>query len=72
MGEPHHAADDTGVFGCPATVANLCPAVLEAHLHHTLRYRETPLACGDHGPQTHFLNMIFLPLHLREREGEMY
>lgn len=64
VGEPHHTTDDARVFGGPPLVAHLRPAVLVAHLHHALCYRQPALSTDDHRTQAHFFDVVFIHIHL--------
>jgi len=60
--EAHHATDDATVLAVPALVADLCPAILVAHLHDTLCHRQLLPGPGHHRPQADLLHVALLGL----------
>lgn len=68
MREPQHATDHAGVFGCPAYIADLCPAIFVFHLYHTFRDGQLLFGHTNHWPESHLLDFVLINLCLAEQE----
>ena len=70
MWESQHAADHVSVFDGPPQVTDLCPTIFVFHLHHALRDGQLLPGHGDHGPESHLLDLVLIDLSLfRENQG---